>query len=125
MNGLLYRDRLDLGIPLDEVSQRQPVPQQANHPLPQRRARQLGQSVVGFNRGHVCAQALAEAVRVIQVVGTRLLDGLAEHPVDVEVDVPGFGVLQNLTLHVGQLGRRQIVEVNVLETLADLDFLAR
>ena len=32
---------------------------------------------------------------------------------------------QDLTLHFGQLGRRQIVEVDVLETLADLDFLAR
>jgi DNA-binding IclR family transcriptional regulator len=112
--GLLDSDRLDLGIPLDEVGQRQPVPQQANHSLPQGRAGELGQAFVGFDRGHVRGQALTEAVGVVQVVAyPRLVHGFGEHPVDAEFDVFGLGELQNLTLDIGQLGRRQIVEVDV------------
>ncbi len=58
----LDRDRLDLGIPLDQLGQRQPVTQQPNHPLPQRRAGELGQAVVGLDRGDVRGQPIAEAV---------------------------------------------------------------
>src|SRR5271166_439162 len=112
--GLLQPDRLDLGIPLDEVGQRQPVPQQANHSLPQGRASELGQAFVGFDRGHVRGQAVTEAVGVVQVVThTCLVDGFDKHPIDVEFDGLGLGELQNLTLDIGQLRRRQIVEVDV------------
>ena len=112
--GFLDRDRLDLGIPLDEVGQREPVAQQANHSLPQRRTGELGQTFVGFDRGHVRGQAVVEAVGVVQVVSPPgLVDRFGKHLIDVEFDVFGLGELQNLTLDVGQLGRRQIVEVDV------------
>ena len=112
---LLDLDRLDLGIPLEEVGQRQPVAQQAHHSLPQRGAGELGQTVVGFDRGDVRGQPVTEAVGIVQVVAHRgLVDRFGEHLVDVEVDAFGLGELQNLALHVGQPGRRQIVEVDVV-----------
>jgi hypothetical protein len=42
-----------------------------------------------------------------------LLDGLGEHPIDVEVDAFGLGEFQNLTLDIGQLRRCQIVEIDI------------
>ena len=116
--GLLDGDRLDLGISLDEVGQRQPVTQQTNHSLPQRGAGQLGQACVAFDGGHVRSQAIPEAAGVVQVCYPRRLDRLDEHPVDVEVDVFGLGVLQNLPLDIGQFGRRQVVEVDVTDVEA-------
>ena len=126
--GLLDRNRLDLGIPLDEVGQRQPVAQQANHSLAQGRASELGQAVVGLDCGHMGCQAFSEAVRVVQVGPyflAGLLDGLGEHPIDVEFDVFGFGVLQDLPLDVGEVGRRQIIEVDVVEVCVVLDVTVR
>ncbi len=109
--GLLDRDRLDLRIALDEVGQRQPVTQQADHSLPQRRAGELGQAFIGFDGGHVCDQAPCEAVGVVQVVShAGRSDRLGKHPITVEFDVFGLGELQNLALNVGEFGRCQIVE---------------
>ena len=72
------------------------------------------QAVVGFDRGDVRGQPVTEAVGVVQVAAyPGLLDRLGEHPVDVEFDVFGLGEFQNLTLDIGQLGRCQIVEVDV------------
>ena len=115
---LLDLDRLDLGIPLDEVGQREPVAQQANHSLPQRQAGELGQAFVGFDRGNVRGQPVTEAVGVVQVVDAGLFSRLGKHLVDVEFDFSGLGELQNLTLNIGQLGRRQIVEVDVSDLAA-------
>jgi hypothetical protein len=42
-----------------------------------------------------------------------LLDGLGKHPIDVELDAFGLGEFQNLTLDIGQLRRRQIVEIDI------------
>ena len=103
---LLDLDRLDLGIPLDEVGQREPVAQQANHSLPQRRAGELGQAFVGFDRGDVRGQAVTETVGVVEVVAhPGLVNSFGEHLVDVEFDVFGLGELQDLTLDIGQPGR--------------------
>jgi hypothetical protein len=111
---LLDRDRLDLGVSLDQLGQRQPVTQQTNHTLAQRRTGELSQAMVGFDRGDVNAQSIAEPVAVIEIVTDRgLLDSFGEHPFDVEVDGPGLGVLQDLALNLGQLGRQQIVDVDV------------
>ena len=102
------------GIPLDELGQRQPVSQQPNYPLPQGRAGQFAQAVVGFDRGDVCGQAVTETVRVVQIAAhTGLVDGLGEHPIDVEVDAFGLGEFQNLALDIGQLRRGQIVEIDI------------
>jgi hypothetical protein len=73
----------------------------------------LPQAVVGFDRGNVCGQAITETVRVVQIADTSLLDGLGEHPIDVELDLFGLGEFQNLTLEIGQLRRCQIVEIDV------------
>jgi hypothetical protein len=83
--------------------------------LPQRRTGELGQTVVALDRGHVRAQSVPEAAGVVQIRDACLLDRLGEHLADVEVDVPGLGEFQNLTLHIGQPGRRQIVEVDVVD----------
>jgi len=45
-----------------------PVAQQANDSLPQRRAGELGQALVGFDRGDVRGQPVAEVVGVVQIV---------------------------------------------------------
>ena len=115
---LLDLDGLDFGIPLEELGQRQPIAQQANHALPQRGSGELGQAVVGFDRGDVCGQPVTEAVGVVEVADPGLLDRLGEHLIDAEVDGPGFGELQDLPLDVGELGRRQIVEVDVSDVAA-------
>ena len=77
------------------------------------RADQLGQAVVGFDRADVGGQPVPESVGVVQIVATRLLDGLGEHPLDVELDASGLGELQDLTLDIGQPRRRQIVEIDI------------
>ena len=59
---LLDRDRLDLGVALEQIGQRQPVAQQPHHPLAQRAADQLGQAVVGLDRPDVGRDAIPEPV---------------------------------------------------------------
>jgi hypothetical protein len=113
---LLDGDRLDFGMPLDQFGQRQSVAQQANHPLPQGRARELGQAGVGLDSGRVCGQPARETVRVVQVVAdTGRLNGFGEHPIDVELDAFGLGEFQNPALDIGQPGRGQIFEVDVVD----------
>jgi hypothetical protein len=75
----------------------------------------LGQVFVGFDRRHVHGQPVAEPVRAVQVVDARLLDRLGQHPIDIEVDALGLGESQNLALDIGQPGRRQVVEIDVVQ----------
>jgi hypothetical protein len=115
---LLDLDGLDFRVPLEEFGQRQPIAQQADHTLPQRGAGELGQTLVGFDRGDMRGQPVAESVGIVEVADAGLLDRLGDHLVDAEVDGPGLGVVQNLPLDVGELGRRQIVEVDVSDVAA-------
>ncbi len=86
--------------------------------MAQRTAGELAQAIVGLDRADVGAQTVSEAVRVGEVGScpqAGLLDGLGKHAVDVEINGSGFGEFQDLTLHVGQPGRSQVVEVDVVD----------
>ena len=113
--GLLDRDRLDLGMPFEQFGQRQPVAQQPHDALAQRPADQLGQAVVGLDRPDVGSDAIPEPVGGGEVVDACFGDPLGDHPLDVQVDVAALGVLEDLPLDIGQLRSGQIVETELLE----------
>ena len=69
--------------------------------------------VVGLDRPDVGRDPVPESVGGREVVDARLGDGFLGHPLDVEVDVTALGVVEDLSLHIGQLGSRQIVEAEL------------
>ena len=111
---LLDLDRLDLRVPPDQIGQRDPISQQPDYPGAQGAARELGQVGVSLDRVHMGAEACGEIARVPQIVGTRAGDGLVDHLVDIEGDRARFGVVKNLSLHIGQPRRGEVVDINGL-----------
>lgn len=59
-------------------------------------------------------QVVGEPVVVGQVVGAGLVHGFGHHLVDVEGDFAGLGVVEDLSLGVGEDGIGQVVEVQGL-----------
>ncbi len=77
--------------------------------------------VVGLDRPDVGRDSIPESVGGREIVDARLGDGFLGHPLDVEVDATAFGVVEDLSLHIGQLGGRQIVETELRAVALPID----
>ena len=110
-------DVCDLGIAREQVVQRQPVAKQPNDSAAQGVTTELAQTGIGLDGRDVCTQTIIETPLpevAAGIVDTGLGDRLGLHLLEVEHHLPGFGVVEDLPLDVGQHGIGQIVEIDHL-----------
>lgn len=72
--------------------------QQANHPLAQRSAGELGQAVVGLDRGHVRAEPVTKSVAVVQVGTTSKSMSVTAGPAEAMRPPPRLGAESRVAL---------------------------